>query len=80
MLYARQDRYTEAIPLFEKLLTIAPRDYQAHLFLGHLYQRTNRTEDATARFEAFSRGQHAHRLEKTARREFEAKVEEIFGG
>jgi len=80
MLYARQGRYLEAIPLFEQLLAMAPRDYQAHLFLGHLYKRTGRTEDATARFDAFSRGQRAHRLEKTARREFESKVEEIFGG
>ncbi|MDP6699328.1 MAG: tetratricopeptide repeat protein, partial [Candidatus Latescibacteria bacterium] len=80
MLYARQGRYLEAVPLFERLLAIAPRDYQAHLFLGHLYKRTGRAADATARFDAFSRGQRAHRLEKTARREFESKVEEIFGG
>ena len=79
MLYARQGRYPEAIPLFEQLLAIAPRDYQAHLFLGHLYKRTERTADAEVRFEAFSRGQRAHRLQKTAWREFEAKVEEIFG-
>ena len=71
---------TSTKELFEQLLAIAPRDYQAHLFLGHLYKRTGRIEDATARFDAFSRGQRAHRLEKTAQREFESKVEEIFGG
>ena len=80
MLYARQGRYAEAVPLFEHLLQIAPRDYQAHLFLGHLYQRTGRQADADAQFAAFSRNQRAHRLEKVARREMEAQIEQIFGG
>ena len=80
MLYARQGRYAEAVPLFEHLLQIAPRDYQAHLFLGHLYQRTGRQTDAEAQFAAFSRSQRAHRMEKVARREMEAQIEQIFGG
>ena len=80
MLYARQGRYAEAVPLFEHLLQIAPRDYQAHLFLGHLYQRTGRQADADAQFAAFSRSQRAHRIEKVARREMEAQIEQIFGG
>ena len=80
MLYARQGRYAEAVPLFEHLLQIAPRDYQAHLFLGHLYQRTGRQADAEAQFAAFSRSQRAHRIEKVARREMEAQIEQIFGG
>ncbi|MDE2703959.1 MAG: tetratricopeptide repeat protein, partial [Gemmatimonadota bacterium] len=80
MLYARQGRYAEAVPLFEHLLQIAPRDYQAHLFLGHLYQRTGRQADADAQFAAFSRNQRAHRIEKVARREMEAQIEQIFGG
>ena len=80
MLYARQGRYVEAVPLFEHLLQIAPRDYQAHLFLGHLYQRTGRQADADAQFAAFSRNQRAHRMEKVARREMEAQIEQIFGG
>ena len=80
MLYARQGRYAEAVPLFEHLLQIAPRDYQAHLFLGHLYQRTGRPADADAQFAAFSRSQRAHRIEKVARREMEAQIEQIFGG
>ena len=80
MLYARQGRYAEAVPLFEHLLQIAPRDYQAHLFLGHLYQRTGRQADADAQFAAFSRSQRAHRMEKVARREMEAQIEQIFGG
>lgn len=80
MLYARQGRYAEAVPLFEHLLQIAPRDYQAHLFLGHLYQRTGRQTDADAQFAAFSRNQRAHRIEKVARREMEAQIEQIFGG
>ncbi|MCY4603181.1 MAG: tetratricopeptide repeat protein, partial [Gemmatimonadetes bacterium] len=80
MLYARQGRYAEAVPLFEHLLQIAPRDYQAHLFLGHLYQRTGRQADADAQFAAFSRSQRAHRIEKVARREVEAQIEQIFGG
>ena len=79
MLYARQGRYAEAVPLFEHLLQIAPRDYQAHLFLGHLYQRTGRPADADAQFAAFSRSQRAHRIEKVARREMEAQIEQIFG-
>lgn len=80
MLYARQGRYAEAVPLFEHLLQIAPRDYQAHLFLGHLYQRTGRQADAEAQFAAFSRSQRAYRMEKVARREMEAQIEQIFGG
>ena len=80
MLYARQGRYAEAVPLFEHLLQIAPRDYQAHLFLGHLYQRTGRQADADAQFATFSRSQRAHRMEKVARREMEAQIEQIFGG
>ena len=80
MLYARQGRYAEAVPLFEHLLQIAPRDYQAHLFLGHLYQRTGRQADADSQFAAFSRNQRAHRIEKVARREMEAQIEQIFGG
>ena len=80
MLYARQGRYAEAVPLFEHLLQIAPRDYQAHLFLGHLYQRTGRQADADAQFAAFSRSQRAYRMEKVARREMEAQIEQIFGG
>lgn len=80
MLYARQGHYAEAVPLFEHLLQVAPRDYQAHLFLGHLYQRTGRPADAEAQFAAFSRSQRAHRLEKVARREMEAQIEQIFGG
>ena len=80
MLYARQGRYAEAVPLFEHLLQIAPRDYQTHLFLGHLYQRTGRQADADAQFAAFSRSQRAHRMEKVARREMEAQIEQIFGG
>ena len=80
MLYARQGRYAEAVPLFEHLLQIAPRDYQAHLFLGHLYQRTGRQTDAEAQFAAFSRSQRAYRMEKVARREMEAQIEQIFGG
>ena len=80
MLYARQGRYAEAVPLFEHLLQIAPHDYQAHLFLGHLYQRTGRQADADAQFAAFSRSQRAHRIEKVARREMEAQIEQIFGG
>ena len=80
MLYARQGRYAEAVPLFEYLLQIAPRDYQAHLFLGHLYQRTGRQADADAQFADFSRSQRAHRVEKVARREMEAQIEQIFGG
>ena len=80
MLYARQGRYSEAIPLFEKLIEIAPRDYQAHIFLGHLYQRSGRTDDADAEFEAFSRKKRAYRLEKTARREFETQIKDLFGG
>ena len=80
MLYARQGRHAEAVPLFEHLLQIAPRDYQAHLFLGHLYQRTGRQADAEAQFAAFSRSQRAHRIEKVARREMEAQIEQIFGG
>ena len=80
MLYARQGRHPEAIPLFEKLIEIAPRDYQAHIFLGHLYQRSGRTDDADAEFEAFSRKKRAYRLEKTARREFETQIKDLFGG
>ena len=80
MLYARQGRYAEAVPLFEHLLQIAPRDYQTHLFLGHLYQRTGRQADADAQFAAFRRSQRAHRIEKVARREMEAQIEQIFGG
>ena len=80
MLYARQGRYPEAIPLFEKLIEIAPRDYQAHIFLGHLYQRSGRTDDADAEFEAFSGKKRAYRLEKTARREFETQIKDLFGG
>ena len=79
MLYARQGRYAEAVPLFEHLLQVAPRDYQAHLFLGHLYQRTGRQSDADAQFAAFSRSQRAHRIEKVARREMEAQIEDLFG-
>ena len=80
MLYARQGRYAEAVTLFEHLLQIAPRDYQAHLFLGHLYQRTGRQADADAQFAAFSRSQRAYHIEKVARREMEAQIEQIFGG
>lgn len=80
MLYARQGRYTEAVPLFEHLLQLAPHDYQAHLFLGHLYQRTGRQADAAAQFAAFSHGQRAYRLKKVVRREMEAQIEQIFGG
>ena len=80
MLYARQGRYAEAVPLFEQLLQIAPRDYQAHLFLGHLYQHTGRQTDAETQFAAFSRSQRAYRMEKVARREMEAQIEQIFGG
>ncbi len=80
MLYARQGRYAEAVPLFEHLLQIARRDYQAHLFLGHLYQRIGRPADAEAQFAAFSRNQRAYRMEKVARREMEAQIEQIFGG
>ena len=80
MLYARQGRYAEAVPLFEHLLQIAPHDYQAHLFLGHLYQRIGRQADADAQFAAFSRSQRAYRMEKVARREMEAQIEQIFGG
>ena len=80
MLYARQGRYAEAVTLFEHLLQIAPRDYQTHLFLGHLYQRTGRQADADAQFAAFSRSQRAYRMEKVARREMEAQIEQIFGG
>jgi len=80
MLYARQGRYAEAVPLFEHLLQIAPRDFQAHLFLGHLYQRTGRQADADAQFAAFSHSQRIYRLEKVARREMEAQIEQIFGG
>lgn len=79
MLYARQGRYAEAAPLFEHLLQIAPRDYQAHLFLGHLYQRSGRPADAKAQFAAFSRSQRAYRLERVARREMEAQIEQLFG-
>ena len=80
MLYACQGRYAEAVPLFEHLLQIAPRDFQAHLFLGHLYQRSGRQADADAQFAAFSRSQRAYRMEKVARREMEAQIEQIFGG
>ena len=80
MLYARQARYTAAVPLFEHLLQLAPHDYQAHLFLGHLYQRTGRPADAEAQFAAFSRGQRAYQMKKVVRREMEAQIEQIFGG
>ena len=80
MLYARQASYPEAIPLFEKLIEIAPLDFQVHLFLGHLYTRTGRQDEADAQFETYSRNKRAHHLQKTARREFEAQIEEIFGG
>lgn len=80
MLYARQERYPEAIPVFEKLIEIAPLDFQVHLFLGHLYTRTGRQDEADAQFETYSRNKRAHHLQKTARREFEAQIEEIFGG
>ena len=79
MLYARQGHYEKAIPIFANLLEIAPRDYQAHLFLGHLYERTGNSDQATIHFEKFSRNKRAYNLEKTARREFEAQIKDIFG-
>lgn len=80
MLYARQQRYQEAIPLFKNIIAVAPRDYQAHLFLGHLYNRTGQTTEASTHFEVFSRDKRAYHLEKTARREFESQIEDLFGG
>jgi len=79
MLLARQERYEEAIPLFERLLEIATLDYQAHLFLGHLYKRTGRFEEADSHFDQYSLEARHRRMRKTAEKEVEKQLQEVFG-
>jgi len=79
MLLARLGRYDEAIPLFERILELAPLDYQAHLFLGHLYKRTGRPEEAQQHFERYTRSGQERRLRNMARTGFEQQLERIMG-
>ena len=79
MLLARQKRYMDAIESFERILELAPQDYQAHLFLGHLYKRTGRSAEAEKQFSRYSWAEREHRLQKTAKKEFEKQLERVFG-
>ena len=78
MLLARQQRYPEAIPLFEKLLKVAPQDYQAHLFLGHLYKRTSRSAKAAQHFDSYTRDNLGQHLQKKAMQDMEKQLEALF--
>lgn len=65
-LVARQKRYVEAIELFERILASSPQDYQAHLFLGHLYQRTGRPQEAEMHFARYTRVEHEKQFQSLA--------------
>ncbi len=79
MLLARQpDRYEEAVPHFERILELAPEDHVAHLFLGHLYQRTGRAQAAKAHFERYSAEQRHRRMRSEAQARTLGMVEQLF--
>lgn len=79
ILLARQKRYTESIEPFERILELAPMDYQANLFLGHLYKRTGRSDEAEELFLRYSQAEREQRIQKTAKKEFEKQMERVFG-
>ncbi len=79
MLLARQpDRYEEAVPHFERILELAPEDHVAHLFLGHLYQRTGRGRAAEAHFERYSEERRHRRMRSEAQARTLGMVEQLF--
>ena len=47
-LLAVDERFVEALSVFERLRDIEPDGYRAHFFLGKLYYRVGRLEEAEA--------------------------------
>ena len=79
LLLARQShRYADAVPHFERILELAPEDHAAHLFLGHLYQRTGRTEAAATQFERYSAAKRRRRMQSEAEAQTRGLVEQLF--
>ena len=79
LLLARQShRYADAVPHFERILELAPGDHAAHLFLGHLYQRTGRSEAAAAQFERYSAAKRRRRMQSEAQAQTRGLVEQLF--
>ena len=63
----------------EQKMHLQSKQHLTILFLGHLYQRTERPEDAARHFELYSRSEQERRLQRTAKREFEKQINQIFG-
>jgi tetratricopeptide (TPR) repeat protein len=80
MLLARLARYEAAIPYFEQIIALVPRDYQAHLFLGHLLQRLGRTDAAENHFKRYSDDQKKYKIERQAWAGLESQIEKLFDG
>lgn len=80
MLLARLTHYEAAIPYFEQIIALVPRDYQAHLFLGHLLQRLGRTDAAENHFKRYSDDQKKYKIERQAWAGLESQIEKLFDG
>ncbi|NKB70916.1 MAG: tetratricopeptide repeat protein [Candidatus Latescibacteria bacterium] len=78
-LLARQERYQEALGLFERLLQLLPGDFLVHACLGNLYQRTGRAEEAQLHFERYERTKAERRLRRAAEEDMEKQVRRLFG-
>lgn len=50
---ARQERYAEAIPLYEKALGLNPALFQLHLNMGLAYYKTSRPQSALPHFRSY---------------------------
>ncbi len=74
LVLSRQKRYAEAIEEFEKVLELTPDDYQVHSYLGNLYKRLGKEQEAKQHLTAYSRTERGRQFQSLAKAQFEEHV------
>lgn len=79
-LLARSQRYAEAITCFNRMLKLAPEEYEAHLYLGGLYRRLGDQQQSAESFSAYETQRRARQLQAAVRSESEELARRFLDG